>query len=112
MKLAQITNPVLPGSLGAGGNQAGPPAIGILISNFIGAFLIFSFIIAFTYFLLGGMNWITSGGDKSKLQTARDQITNAIIGLIIVGAAWAIMTLVGGFLGINFPNFTFPSMGQ
>ncbi len=110
--LAQITNPVLPSSLGGGGNADGSSAIGSLISNFIGAFVIFSFVVAFMYLLLGGFNWITSGGDKAKLQAARDEITNAIIGLIIVGAIWAIMTLVGGFLGIDFPNLHLPTMGQ
>lgn len=107
----QIINPVLPGSLGSGGGDAGPSAIGSLISGFIGAFLIFSFIVAFMYLMLGGFNWITSGGDKTKLQAARDEITNAIIGLVVVSAVWAIMTLVGGFLGIHFPNLQFPTLG-
>jgi hypothetical protein len=110
--LAQITNPVLPGSLGSGGSSAGPPAIGSLISSFIGAFLIFSFVVAFMYLMLGGFNWITSGGDKAKLQAARDEITNAIVGLVIVGAAWALMTVVGNFIGINFPNLPIPVVGQ
>lgn len=110
--LAQITNPVLPSNLGSGGSSAGPPAVGSLITGFIGAFIIFCFIMAFVYLMLGGFNWITSGGDKAKLESARDQITNAIIGLIIVGASWAIMMMVGSFLGINFPDFMFPIVGQ
>lgn len=110
--LSQIVNPVLPNSLGNGGNDAGPPAIGSLVSGFIGAFFIFAFIIAIFYLLLGGFNWITSGGDKAKLQAARDEITNALIGLVVVGAGWAMMTLVGDFLGIQFPNLTFPIIGQ
>lgn len=112
MQLAQqIVNPVLPGPLGGGGSASGPSAIGLLISGFVGAFLVFSFIVAFMYLLLGGFNWITSGGDKAKLQAARDEITNAIMGLIIVSAVWAIMTLIGNFLGIQFPNFQFPTLG-
>lgn len=110
--LAQIINPVIPGSLGSGGSEAGAPAIGALISGLIGAFLIIAFILAFLYFLLGGFNWITSGGDKAKIETARNQITNALIGLIIVGGAWAMMTLVGNFLGIQFPDLQFPAIGQ
>lgn len=110
-QLTQITNPVLPGSLGSGGNSAGTNAIGMLIGNFIGAFIIFAFIVTVFYFLLGGFEWITSGGDKAKLQSARDKITNALIGMIIVGASWAIMTLVGGFLGIQFPELQIPTIG-
>lgn len=108
--LAQITNPVLPGPIGSGGNEAGPPAIGNLLSGFIGAFLIFSFIVATLYLLLGGFNWITSGGDKAKLESARNEITNALVGIVIVSAGWALMTLVGGFLGIQFPNLQLPTI--
>jgi len=112
-QLAQgIVNPVIPSNLGSGGNATGPSAVGEIISGFVGAFLIFAFFAAVFYLLLGGFTWITSGGDKAKLQASRDEITNAIIGLIVVGAAWAVMTLVGGFLGIEFPNLVFPTIGQ
>jgi hypothetical protein len=35
------------------------------------------------------------------MEAARNKITHAIVGLIIVGAAWAIMILVQNFLGIS-----------
>jgi hypothetical protein len=70
-----------------------------------------AFVFAFINLLLGGYDWITSGGDKTKLQSARDRITNAIVGLIITGAAWAVMTLVGEFLGIGFPDMPIPTIG-
>lgn len=110
--LAQIVNPAIPSSLGSGGNEAGATSIGMLVSNFIGAFMIFAFFAALLYFLLGAFNWITSGGDKAKLQAARDEITNAFIGLVIVGAIWAIMMIVGSFLGIDFPNLPLPTISQ
>jgi len=110
-RLAQIVNPVLPHTLGQGGSEAGPPAIGSLISGIVGALLIFAFFAAFLYLMLGGFNWITAGGDKTKLQAARDEITNALIGLVVVGAGWAVMTLVGNFLGIEFPNLQLPTIG-
>jgi hypothetical protein len=107
--LAQIVNPVLKDLLQGGGDTGGA-AIGSLIGGFIGAFLIFTFIITFLFLMLGGFSWITAGGDKSKLQEARDKITNALIGLIIVAAAWSVMTLVGQFLGINFPHLEIPTV--
>ncbi len=61
-------------------------------------------IAAFLYLILGGIQWITSGGDKSGMEAARNKITSAIVGLIIVAAAWAIMMLVGQFVGVNFLN--------
>lgn len=75
--------------------------IGQLISAGVGTLLIIAALLAFLYLILGGIQWITSGGDKTGMEAARNKITHAIVGLIIVGAAWAIMTLVQNFLGIT-----------
>lgn len=109
--LAQITNPALKGSLGTGSLETGGSTVGKLIGTLIGAMFIFSFILAFIFLLTGGISWITSGGDKAQLETARDKIINALVGLIIVGAGWAVFRVVGGFLGIGFPNLTLPTLG-
>lgn len=76
--------------------------IGFVISAVVGVILIIAAILAFLFLLLGGIQWITSGGDKAGLEAARNKITNAIVGLIIVASAWAIMLLVGQFTGFNF----------
>lgn len=75
--------------------------VGLLISAVVGTLLILAALIAFLYLILGGIQWITSGGDKSAMETARNKITHAIVGLVIVGAAWAVMLLVQRFLGID-----------
>lgn len=74
---------------------------GQLISAVVGTLLIVAALLAFLYLILGGIKWITSGGDKAGMEEARNKITHAIVGLIIVGAAWAIMTLVQNFLGVT-----------
>ena len=106
--LAQLTNPVLPPSIGAG--DTGGSATGQLIGNLIGGIFIFSFILAFFYLLTGGISWITAGGDKGQLENARNKIIHALVGLIVVGAGWAIFSLVGQFLGIQFPNMELPTI--
>lgn len=75
--------------------------IGQLISALVGTTLIIAALLAFLYLILGGIKWITSGGDKAGMEEARNKITHAIVGLIIVGAAWSIMTLVQNFLGVQ-----------
>ena len=110
--LAQIINPVLPGALGQGGSEAGPPAIGSIISSLVGVFLILAFISTLLYMLLGGLDWITSAGDKTKLQSARDKITNALVGMVVVGASWAVMMVAGNFFGLDFPNLPIPTIGN
>lgn len=75
--------------------------VGQLISALVGTLLILAALMAFFYLILGGIQWITSGGDKAGMETARNKITHAIVGLIIVGAAWAIMVLIQNFLGVT-----------
>lgn len=113
--LAQIRNPVLPPSLGGSKtpnpNQGGL-ALGMLIGNLIGALFIAGFLLTFMQVLIGAIQWITAGGDKQALEKARSSITNAIMGLVIVGATYALMTLVGAFFGIDIKALTIPSFNQ
>jgi len=78
--------------------------IGILISAAVSALLILAALAAFLFLVLGGLQWITSGGDKAGMEAARNKITHAIVGLIIVAAAYAVMVLVANFLGLNLSN--------
>ncbi|MBQ6449751.1 hypothetical protein IJJ08_02510, partial [bacterium] len=63
------------------------------------------------YLVMGAIAWITSGGDKGKVEEARNKITAAVIGLLILAAVWAIFNLVltiafGGASTLNVPQFT------
>ncbi|MBI5619506.1 hypothetical protein HY950_00930 [Candidatus Gottesmanbacteria bacterium] len=110
--LAQITNPVLPQTLGGGDKghtiDEGTVIVGKLISNIVGLVFIFAFFLAFLYLLTGSIQWITSGGDKSTLETARNKIIHALMGLIITAAAWAIVKLAGQFLGLDILALPLP----
>lgn len=66
----------------------------------------------FIYLLIGGLQWITSGGDKAGVEAARNKITNAAIGLVIVVAAYAITLIVEKVLGIKIVSgFQFQGPG-
>jgi len=113
--LTQIRNPVLPPSLGGGQNpdvNQGGVALGRLIGNLIGALFIAGFLLTFMQIIISAIQWITAGGDKQALEKARTGITNAIMGLVIVGATYALMTLVGQFFGMEITNLTIPSFDQ
>lgn len=75
--------------------------VGTLIAGVVKFALIIAAILVFVYLIWGGIQWILSGGDKSKTQEARDRITAALVGLAIVASAWAIMYLIQHFFGIN-----------
>ncbi len=75
--------------------------IGSLITSAISLLFIIAALLAFVYLVLGGIQWITSGGDKAGMEAARNKITHAVVGLIVVGAAYAIMLLAQSFLGVS-----------
>jgi len=99
-----IGNPVLTGITGRGPADA-PSMLGTLISGLVGLLLTAATIWAFIQLLIGGLNWISSGGDKGALETAREKIINAIIGLFIIFAAWGIFLLLLQFFGISSGGF-------
>lgn len=51
-------------------------------------------IVLLVLILYAGFLYMTSGGEKDKIDTAKKIITNAIIGLIIILSAWAITRFV------------------
>ena len=111
--LAQLRNPVLPPLIGGSVKpdyKTGGTALGTLISNLVGALFIAGFLLAFVYLLMGGIGWVTSAGDKAKLEKARDQITNAIIGLIVVAAAYALTAIVAQFFGFELKSLPIPTI--
>jgi hypothetical protein len=75
--------------------------VGSLVSGVLSATLIFASIAFVLYFAWGAMRWMTAGGDKTQVEIARQRITNAMIGLTLVAAAWAVYLLVIYVLGLE-----------
>ena len=75
--------------------------LGGLLSALLILIYAFAALLAFVFIVIGGMQWITAGGDKVAMQSARDRITAAVVGLVIVVAAFAITTIITTVLGIN-----------
>lgn len=102
--LALELGPIQGEGLGPFGQSAGDGLTGItsMVSSIIGIMTIAAGIWFLFQFVMGGFNWINSGGDKAKLQTSRDKLTNAFIGLIVVVAGWSILALAGTFFNVDF----------
>lgn len=84
----------------AGGNLT----LASLIASLINAAILISALAVLIYLILGGFQWLTSGGDKGKTEQARNKITSALIGLLIVLGSWAIYNLILQFFGINLED--------
>lgn len=89
------------------------PATSLTLEGIVSGFLKFTLVIAalvfFFMLIIGGIKWIMSGGDKAQTESARNQITAALVGLVIIFSAWAILTLIKNFFGVDLFSLTIPS---
>ncbi len=83
-----------------------------IVSAFIRLTLVIAALVFFFILVIGGIKWIASGGDKAQTEAARNQITAALVGLVIVFAAWAILALIRTFFGVDIFSLTLPTVGQ
>lgn len=67
------------------------PNLGDLITFGIRGFFVLAGLLALLYLLLGALAWITSGGNKESVDKARDKITAALLGIIIIVGVLAII---------------------
>lgn len=81
-----------------------------IVSALIRLTLVVAAIVFFFILVAGGIRWIASGGDKAQTEAARSQITAALVGLVIVFAAWAILALIHTFFGVDIFSLTLPSI--
>jgi uncharacterized protein YggT (Ycf19 family) len=101
---AQITNPFLGNSLQ---NISGSAFFARLLPALITLLLVIGTIIFVFMLIAGAIQWVTSGGEKGAYEAARNKVTNAIIGLIILFSLFAIVELVETFFGVSITTLNF-----
>lgn len=82
------------GSQGAG--YAAPKSPTVIIGTIINDILIFLGVIFLILTVYAGFLWMTAGGNEETVKKAKSWLTNAVIGLIIVLAAYSITSFVVG----------------
>lgn len=75
-----------------------------VVSSILGFLTIVAALWFLFQILLAGYAWISAGGDTEKTTEAWHKITNGVIGLIIVVAAWVIVGLIGSLIGLDILN--------
>lgn len=100
MVFAQVattpTDPLSGSNLG-GANATLPNLFGLIMNVVLGVGIALTVI----YLILGGIKYIMSQGDKANTQVAREWLTNAIIGFIVVLGAFVIRSVVSNVLTGN-----------
>lgn len=74
-------------------------AIQTLFTNVISVIVALAGVALFIMFVMSGFTFLFSGGDPKKLEQARGTLTNAIVGLVVIVAAYLILRLIGAFSG-------------
>jgi hypothetical protein len=73
-----------------------------IISNILAILTIFAGIWFLFQAIMAGYSYLSAGGDKARIENAWRKLTNALIGLAIVVAAYGLIALLGTFLGVKF----------
>ena len=98
-QIAQITNPVL----SQPGGTTGIEFVKKFLPNAINLAFVVAAVVFLFMLLTGAIQWISSGGDKQGLEGAKSKISNAIIGVVVLFAVYALVNLISYFFfGENF----------
>jgi len=78
--------------------------LGNILSSVITTLTVVGGLAFVIFFTLGGLKWLTAGGDKAKVSEAQAQMTQGVIGLVVIVVGLFVTGIVGGVLGIDFLN--------
>ena len=81
-----------------------------LIQEVVNSFFAVVWAVAIVFFVYGGLLWITSAGDKNKAETAKNALTNGLIGLVIVLGVNVIVNILTQLLA-GGGSLSAPSIG-
>lgn len=83
-------------------DPTGVGGISIFLSNLIALIYMLAMFVLVFMLVWGAWDWITSGGEKEKLDGARKKLINAIIGITLFAVAFAVIKVLGVFTGFEF----------
>jgi hypothetical protein len=85
---------------------------GQTLRNIVLFLVVIAVVVALVYLLYGGIKWITSKGEKTEVEAARNHIMAAVMGLIVVFLAIFILTIILTAFGISWSQLTIPTIGS
>ena len=71
-----------------------------LFQNVVTVVTAFAGLAVFIMFLTGGLKYLTSGGDPKAQEQAKGTLTFAVLGLVLIIAAYLILNFISTFTGI------------
>lgn len=108
-QVSEIYNPAIPSEIGS---RSGGLALATLIASLWRAIIVLGGIALLLYLVWGGIEWIMAGSDSGKLESAKQRMTQAVVGMAILAATVAIAVFIGSILKIDLLNPTFFGPGN
>lgn len=99
MLIADISNPLTPRLNPTTGTSIS--MFSSVIAVIIKTLFVAGFVIFVIYFLIGALQWITSGGDAKAVEKARSSIAQAVFGIVVMLSLFAILKLIEAVFGVN-----------
>ena len=91
--------------VGSTENNAGDVAtiqgLECLIANIFTVFITLLGLAGFVMFLVAGVRWLISGGNSKGIETARNTMTFAVVGLVVALSSFIVINLIADFTGVN-----------
>lgn len=88
-----------------GPDPAGIGYLQLLFQRAIQLAVAVAFIVLVIMLTVGGIKYLTSGGDSKGLQSASNTFTWALLGILFMVLAWLILLLIQNFTGVNVTKF-------
>lgn len=80
-------------------------SLGDIINALLKYLFVFAGLALLVYLIIGGFSLMTSGGDPKKVEAGKGAVTNAILGFLIIFAAYWITQIVGMVFNLNVGIF-------
>lgn len=80
-------------------------SLAAVFANVVRAILAMAGITLFILLVIGGFKFITSGGDPKAIEGARNTLTYAILGLVVLLLSYVILVLIKTITGVDVTQF-------
>jgi hypothetical protein len=79
----------------------GELTIGSIVSRIVPLLFLIAGISLLIMIVVSGFTFLTSGGDPKKMEQGKNQLTYAVVGFVIIFAAFWLVQILGAMLGLE-----------
>jgi len=94
--------------IGGGEFAASVQCLECILMSFLNIATALAGLAVFIMLLAGGFQYLTSGGDPKATESAKNTLTYAVLGLVLIIVAWFILQFIEEFTGVKVTEFKIP----